>query len=135
MDRATVLLLRRTSGRGRIDPLSSFDEELLLLPAEDADPNHFGGAERDLPSTPGTAPDPTVGTDVTNPICEFSLEAYLAGGVEASSTRLPLLLTSLPNRLLQNLHLVRLPPVRQTKTRAQFSQNLFENHPKQQQCS
>ena len=64
-------------GDTALHPLARLDEQLLLLPAEDADPDDLVGPQGDLPPAPGAAPNTTVVTQVTHPVSELGLQADL----------------------------------------------------------
>lgn len=101
-----------SSGRDElraVDPLAGLDEQLLLLAAEDADPNDLGGAQRHLAPAARAAADAAVVADVPDAVGELGLEADLAGGLQLGA-QLALLGAPLADGRLQQLHFVLLLP-------------------------
>ena len=103
-----VVLVLRGMLRG-VHPSAGLDHELLLLAAQDADPNDLGRSERDFAAAFGAAADVAVVARVSDAVGEFCPEADLTCRVELDAGLL-LQRCLLPYLTLEFEHFVLLLP-------------------------
>ena len=65
-----------------VHPAAGLDHELLLLAAQDTNPNDFGRPERDFPPAFSAAADVAVVAGVPDAVGEFCAQAYLTSRVQ-----------------------------------------------------